>query len=141
MPPPQNDLASSVRVATFRLARRLRAEKADDELSDAQFSVLVHLTTDGPLSLGQLAEREHVSAPSMNRTVNCLSDAGYLTRTGDDADRRRVSITLTEAGTTVVTDTVQRRDAWLRRSVTGLSGDEQATLRDAAALMVRMAGQ
>ncbi|MGO3885088.1 MAG: MarR family winged helix-turn-helix transcriptional regulator [Mycetocola sp.] len=141
MSPTQNDLASSVRVATFRLARRLRAEKADDELSDAQFSVLVHLTKAGPLSLGALAEREHVSAPSMNRTVNCLSDSGYLTRTGDDTDRRRVSITLTEAGTTVVADTVQRRDAWLRRSVTELSDSERATLRDAAELMVKLASR
>lgn len=141
MSPTQHDLASTVRVATFRLARRLRAEKADDELSDAQFSVLVHLRKDGPLSLGALAEREHVSAPSMNRTVNCLSDTGYLSRTGDDADRRRVSITLTEAGHTVVSDTVQQRDAWLRGSLAELDEDERATLREAAELMVRLAGR
>ena len=68
----------------------------------------------GPHTLSELAERERVSAPSMNRTVNCLEESGYLTRTADDVDRRKVNIALTDAGRDVVEETARsQRDAWL----------------------------
>ena len=82
--------SSELRMSIFRLARRLRAERADDSLSDGQFAVLAHLSIHGAHTLGALAERERVSPPSMNRTVNCLEESGYLRREGDPDDGRRV---------------------------------------------------
>lgn len=128
-------------MATFKLARRLRAEKADDELSDGQFSVLASLHIDGPRTLGALAEREHVSAPSMNRIVNGLENFGYLTRQTDDVDRRKVNITLTDAGTVVVKETVKKRDRWLDHRLRALTPDERATLAEATIIMRRLATQ
>lgn len=133
--------SSDVRMATLRLARRLRAEKADDDLSDGQFSVLVALHVHGPHTLGALAEREHISAPSMNRTVNCLEGLGYLAREADAEDRRKVNISVTEAGHTVVTETVKKRDRWLTRQMRDLDGDERATLAAAAEILRRLATQ
>ena len=78
--------ASELRMATFRLARRLRAERAIDAMSDGQFAVLAALKMHGPHTLGELADRERVSSPSMNRTVNCLEESGYLARTPDVDD-------------------------------------------------------
>ena len=49
--------ARELRMAVFRLARRLRSERADDSLSDGQFAVLAHLSVHGPHTLGALAER------------------------------------------------------------------------------------
>jgi DNA-binding MarR family transcriptional regulator len=63
--------STELRLATFRLSRRIRAEKSDEALSDGQIAVLGNLFRNGTQTLGQLAERERVSAPSMNRTVNC----------------------------------------------------------------------
>jgi DNA-binding MarR family transcriptional regulator len=127
--------ARDLRMATFRLARRLRAHRAVDSMSDGQFSVLATLKTHGPHTLGELAERERVSAPSMNRTVNCLEESGWLTRTPDEADRRKVIIDLTEDGRAIVEETVRRRDAWLETVLADLSDDERATLAAAAAIM------
>lgn len=141
MPRTIAELSSDLRMGTFRLARRLRAEKSDDELSDGQFSVLAALFTHGPHTLSSLAERERVSAPSMNRTVGCLEDLGYLTRVTDAADKRRVTITLTETGTGTVKATVKKRDAWLTHALKALTPDERATLAGAAAIMQRMAGR
>ena len=73
--------AAELRMATFRLARRLRSQRAVDTMSDAQFAVLAALSVHGQHTLGELADRERVSAPSMNRTVNGLEESGYLTRT------------------------------------------------------------
>lgn len=131
--------ASALRMATFRLARRLRAQRAVDSMSDGQFAVLAALTIHGEHTLGQLADRERVTAPSMNRTVSLLEEAGYLTRTPHEDDRRKVTIALTDAGRTVVDETVRRRDAWLEEALEGLSPGERQTLAAAAEIMRKVA--
>ncbi|GAB2707062.1 MarR family transcriptional regulator [Microbacterium marinum] len=133
--------ASDFRMATFRLARRLRSQRAVDTMSDAQFAVLAGLKIHGPHTLGELADRERVSAPSMNRTVNGLEESGYLTRTPDDADRRKVIIDLTDAGRDVVVETVRRRDSWLEAAFADLSAPQRATLAKAAAIMQEVAAR
>lgn len=127
--------ASELRMATFRLARRLRAERAIDSMSDGQFAVLAALKVHGAHTLGELAERERVTAPSMNRTVNCLEESGYLTRTPDEADRRKVNIALTPEGRAVVEETVRRRDSWLEAALESLTPEQRGILHDAATLM------
>ena len=131
--------ASDLRMATFRLARRLRAQRAVDTMSDGQFAVLAHLKIHGPQTLTQLAERENVTAPSMNRIVNSLEDSGWLTRTADDTDRRKVNIAVTETGRAVVEETVRRRNAWLEAALADLAPAERALLADAAQLMRQVA--
>lgn len=135
------DEASEFRMATFRLARRLRSQRAVDSMSDGQFAVLAALSHYGPHTLGELADRERVSAPSMNRTVNCLEESGYLSRTPDETDRRKVNIALTEGGRGVVAETVRRRDSWLEESLSALSAQERATLAAAAAIMREVAAR
>jgi DNA-binding MarR family transcriptional regulator len=133
-----SDAASDLRMATFRLARRLRAQRAVDSMSDAQFAVLAGLKMHGPHTLGELAERERVTAPSMNRTVNCLEESGYITRTPDDDDRRKVNIELTALGREVVIETVRRRDAWLEAALAELDPAEREILARAAEIMQRV---
>jgi DNA-binding MarR family transcriptional regulator len=127
--------SAELRMATFRLARRLRAQKADQALSDAQFAVLGVLYRSGPRTLTELAEAERVSAPSMNRTVDCLEESGYLVRTADEIDRRKSNITLTDDGRDVVKATISKRDAWLTTRLRELSKEDRATLARAAELM------
>lgn len=127
--------ASNLRMATFRLARRLRAQRAVDSMSDGQFAVLAALKVHGPHTLGELAERERVTAPSMNRTVNCLEESGWLTRTPDEDDRRKVNIDLTAEGLAIVDETVRRRDAWLEDALASLSDEDREVLQRAAELM------
>ncbi|MER7797013.1 MarR family transcriptional regulator [Microbacterium sp. NPDC096154] len=130
--------ASEIRAATFRLSRRLRQQRAVKTMSDGQFAVLVVLKLHGPHTLTALAEREGVTAPSMNRTVNCLEDEGYITREPDAGDRRKVNIAITEAGETVVDETVHRRDEWLARVLSELPDADRATLRAAATIILEV---
>jgi DNA-binding MarR family transcriptional regulator len=125
-------------MSVFRLARRLRAERAVDSMSDGQFSVLMALKVNGTRTLGELATRERVTAPSMNRTVNCLEESGYLERRSDDTDRRKVNIVLTDAGRAVVEETVRRRNAWLEEALDELDADERATLHAASEILRRV---
>lgn len=133
------EAARDLRMATFRLSRRLRGERAIDTMSDAQFAVLATLRGHGPHTLGELAERERVTAPSMNRTVNCLEEAGWVTRTPDEVDRRKVNIGITDSGRELVTETVRRRDLWLANVVASLTPAERRTLAKAAVIMSEVA--
>ena len=133
--------ASQLRIATFRLARRMRTQRAVDSMSDGQFAVLAALWVHGPHTLGELADRERVSAPSMNRTVNCLQESDYITRSADENDGRKVVIALTESGRSVVDETARRRDAWVEAALADLAPDERKTLAAAAAIMERMASR
>ena len=130
-----HELSSELRVAVNRLARRLRAEKADDALSDGQTAVLGLLSLHGPQSLGELSDREHVTAPSMNRTVTALVEAGYVRREQSADDRRRVIHHLTDTGVELVRETRRRRDEWLFARLGTLSDDEQAALATATPVL------
>jgi DNA-binding MarR family transcriptional regulator len=110
-------------------------------MSDGQFAVLAALTLHGPHTLGDLAERERVSAPSMNRTVNCLEESGYVSRTPDETDRRKVNIDLTDSGRAVVDETVRRRDSWLEEALQALDPAQRAVLAEAAQIMREVAAR
>lgn len=130
--------ASDLRIATFRLARRMRTQRAVDSMSDGQFAVLAGLFVHGPHTLTELADRERVSSPAMNRTVNCLQDAGYISRSADQNDGRKVVIDLTEEGRAVVDETARRRDAWVEEALAEITPEEREILAKAAAIMQGM---
>ena len=132
---PTHQLSSELRVAVHRLSRRLRAEKADDELTDGQTTVLGILSLHGPQTLSQLAEYERVSLPSMSRTVGALSTAGYVDRGAVEHDKRKVLLSLTDAGADLVSETRRQRDEWLYRRLARLSTDERAVLTQAASIL------
>ncbi|MFE4948950.1 MarR family winged helix-turn-helix transcriptional regulator [Leifsonia sp. NPDC056665] len=130
-----HDLSSALRIAVARLGRRLRAEKEDDELSDTQTSTLAFLVREGSGTIGRLSEHERVTPPSMNRTVNHLEQAGYVRRTADAVDGRKVIVVPTESGLRLVTETRRRRDAWLNQRLRTLTPEQRDTLAEAAAIM------
>lgn len=133
--------SSELRMSVFRLARRLRAERADDSLSDGQFAVLAHLSIHGAHTLGALAERERVSPPSMNRTVNCLEESGYLRRDGDPDDGRKIRIQLTDTGAELVAETVRRRDAWLDAALDELAPADRVALQSVVPILQALANR
>jgi DNA-binding MarR family transcriptional regulator len=134
-----HDLSSVLRIAVARLSRRLRAEKEDDELSDSQTATLGYLVREGSGTIGRLSEYERVKPPSMNRTVNRLEEAGYVERTADAADGRKVVVVPTPRGIELVAETRRRRDAWLHQRLRTLTAEQRATLTEAAEIMRELA--
>jgi DNA-binding MarR family transcriptional regulator len=132
--------ATDLRMATFRLARRLRCARAADMMSDTQLAVLADLRMNGRRTISTLAERERVTAPSMTSIVNGLEEQGYVARTPDEDDRRRVQVDITPAGVEIVVETIRRRDVLLADMLREVdyTEDELATLREASALMRRV---
>ena len=136
-----NELAHQLRLTVLRLARRVRAERADDAMSDGRLSVLSLLANQGAQTLGSLAESERVTPPSMNRTINALVESGLVTRVADSSDGRKVVIDLSDAGSRLVKETRRRRDAWFSSRLAALTTEERHLLAAAAPILRRLADQ
>jgi DNA-binding MarR family transcriptional regulator len=91
------ETAARLRVAVARLARQLR-QHSPGGLTPSQWSALVSVEDHESLRIGDLADREGVSAPTATRLVASLEEAGLLSRTTDPADRRTAYVGLTDAG-------------------------------------------
>lgn len=127
-----------LRLVLLKLGRRIRANRAGD-LTDPQLSVLVHLETTGDLTPGRLSELEHVSPPSMNRTVNALEDAAWVVRSRSGDDARNVLVTITPAGREIVRETRRLRTAWLAGRLGDLDPAERRLIDAAVPVLRRLA--
>ena len=127
-----------LRIVIQQVSRAIRTNRGDD-VSDSQLSVLFHLEQAGPLSPSALATREHITPPSMNRTVNGLEEAGLVTRSKSSDDARRVDVELTPAGTALLLETRRLRTAWFSRKLATLEPEERETLLAAIPLLRKLA--
>jgi len=131
-------VASDLRVVIGQLVRRLRAERRGLPL--AQVIVLGRLDRSGPAGVSDLAAGERVRPQSMAATVAALADAGFVSRTPDPADGRRVLIGLTPAGADALAADRRRREDWLSDAIRrDLTVEERRTLVAATALLARIA--
>lgn len=135
----QAELASVMRVAVMRMARRLRSEREDDSLTLNQLSAMGTLSGQGQLTVGDLAAAEKVQPPSMTRIVSALEERGLICREADKGDKRLVLVRLTEAGTELLAANRRRRDAWLNKQLRKLSAEEREALRKAAPVLEKLA--
>lgn len=91
------ETAARLRVVTARLARQLR-QHSPGGLTPSQWSALAMVDAHGPLRIGDLADREGVSAPTATRVVASLEELNLLSRASDPSDRRTAYIALTDEG-------------------------------------------
>ncbi|WP_045732026.1 MarR family winged helix-turn-helix transcriptional regulator [Pseudarthrobacter chlorophenolicus] len=134
-------LAIDLRTAVMRTSRRLRVEATGEVITPGQYTVLAVLHGDGARTLRELADREHVQAPSMTRIVNALAEQGFVTRTQHPDDGRQVRIDITDAGREVLAEAREQRTAWLAQRVAGLSAEDRDILSRAARIMQEMSGK
>ncbi|HEY1156981.1 MAG TPA: MarR family transcriptional regulator [Arthrobacter sp.] len=140
-PAAPDTLAIDLRTAVMRTSRRLRVEATGDAITPGQYTVLALLNGSGPSTLRDLAQSEHVQAPSMTRIVNALADQGFVTRSADPDDGRQVRVDITDAGRTVLAEARSQRTAWLAQRVAGLSEEDRLILSRAARIMQEMSGK
>lgn len=132
-------LANDLRLSCMRIARRVRLA-SDRELPSHQFSVLCRLE-DGPRTNSELAEVEGVSAPSMKRTTGGLLDLGYISRADDPLDGRQVILSLSPEGRKAIKRIRRHRDEWMLARLADLTDDERELLRQAKAVLAKVAAK
>lgn len=86
------------KMARARIAVRLAAH----DLRLWHMAVLAALADSGPHAQRELAARLRIDPSDVVKVLDELTAAGFVERARDPADRRRVSVTLTEAGRTAL---------------------------------------
>jgi DNA-binding MarR family transcriptional regulator len=129
------ELATRLNSAAIHLLRRLQREDSRLGLSAARLSALSVLVFGGPKTLGQLADAEAVSPPSMTRLVNAMEAEGLVTREKHATDARSIVIHVSAKGEEILIRGRQQRVEALARLLDELPADRIATLDQAAATL------
>src|SRR5215210_5584416 len=133
-------VADKLNSAMIHLLRRAAHEDPAAGIGPAQLSALSVLVFGGAMTLGRLAEAEHVRPPTMTRIVAALEEAGLVRKATSPDDRRSVRITPTPAGRRLMQAARRRRIRALSGRLEGFSQRDLATLERAATLMEQAAG-
>ena len=135
--PSSSALASRLRLAVVRTARRLRQEAGAD-LSPSLSSALASIDRHGPLTPSELAARESVRRPTVTRVLARLQEMGLVVRTADVNDGRSCLIAISPAGHEVMEELRTRKDAYLARRLDELTGEDRVVLDRAAGILERV---
>ena len=137
-PAPQDEAertADRLHSAAIHLLRRLRREDAKTGLSAPRLSALSVVVFVGPLTLGELANAEHVKPPTMTRLVSALEDEGLVSRETDPNDGRLTRIRATSKGRALLFRGRARRVAALTAEVRALPATDREALARAIAIL------
>jgi DNA-binding MarR family transcriptional regulator len=132
-------VADRVHSAAIHLLRRLRKQDEAIGLTAARMSALSVVVFAGPVTIGQLADAEQVSGPTITRLLAGMERDGLLTRTRDTGDRRVVWIKASPKGTRLLQEGRRRRIAALADDLASLDPADLALLAKAAELIERIA--
>lgn len=125
-------------MAAFR--RRLRSLPAEGGLTAPELSALGLLEQNGPATPSALARAERITPQAMGTTVNSLEQRGLVERRPDPADKRRILLSLTDAGWQMTRNKRTARTERLGKILeTGFTRQELSVLMAAARLVERLA--
>ena len=100
------------------------------EVTTTQFAVLARLAEVGPLSQNHLGRATAMDAATIKGVVDRLARLGYVTTTADPDDRRRLTVTLTAAGTALFADRTATALQVSDQTLAPLTGTERQGLLD-----------
>ena len=81
-----------------RLVEQLGGDTAVAKAMGQQRDLLAAVAATEPATLNQIAARVQRGAPAVSRAIDVLVRAGLIDRQSDPDNRRRLALTLTEAG-------------------------------------------
>ena len=134
------ELATGMRVAVGRMARRIKQLYDEGDTTFSETSVLSRLERDGPSTPRRLADGEHVRPQAIVAIVNALEQRGLVTRTDDPKDQRQVVVALTPNGRQTLTAKSSVLSQALARCISSsLNRKEREQLAAALPLIDRLA--
>lgn len=133
-------LAGELRTEVGRLAFHLRTPATRSGVTPTRLAALAALThyPDG-LRQGDLAELMNVSAPSMTRLVEILTEAGWVERRRDPSDQRCLLLALSPAGHATLDTLRDEAATQLGDELVDLTPDERAVLAAAVPVLRKLA--
>ncbi len=130
--PTAEDTAQLVVAIVPRAMRQIRTitRSHASSLSVPQFRTLGFLRRHPQANLTALADHLGISLPAASALVSRLVDAGFVERTTDPAERRRVRLALSEPGRERVAASQLAVGEWWALRLARLSPRELATISD-----------
>jgi DNA-binding MarR family transcriptional regulator len=129
------ELADALHSTAIHLLRQLRVEDRASGIGPAQLSALSVLVFGGSMSLKQLAEIEQVKPPTMVRIVRGLVDQRLATSRADRTDARKIHISASARGRTVMLRARYRRVEALARMLAERSKAERAEMANVVSIL------
>ena len=136
-----NALAERLMEALSDATRRVRREMrkhSGQELTVPQFRALRYVQRHPGTDLTGVATHLGMSPSSASALVERLSRAGYVDRTTDPEERRRIRIDLSLFGTEAVDRAVLGTRSWLSGELQALSARERRDLEAALIVLTRL---
>lgn len=127
------ELAAGLRATVIPLSRVLRT--TDTRFTPTQLSVLGVIDRYQPISIGELAEREHLSPAMISRAVTALVDHGLVERVPHEGDRRISRVRVSDQGSTWITESRAQRHAWLAERLALFQENELEVIATAVELL------
>lgn len=109
--------------------------EAIPEITTTQFAVLARLSQMGPLSQNHLGRETSMDAATIKGVVDRLTKLGLTATNPDPEDRRRLTVSLTEAGARLFRDRVATGLSVSASTLAPLSAEEQTVF---LALLARL---
>lgn len=122
------------------MLRRVRTVDPESGVTASRLSALSVVVHAGPLPVGELADREQVSAPTMSRMLSAMEEQELVTRRSSLEDGRVVLAEATDRGRRILEQARERRVRELARVLEGISETERATIRRALDAMEHRVG-
>jgi DNA-binding MarR family transcriptional regulator len=133
----RTDDVDRLRVAVLRLARRIRTSSSGS-VTPSQLFTLATILRHGQLTVGQIAEIEHVKPPSASKIVSSLEHDGLVERIADDTDRRCTHIRPTDGGRDLVEQARVAGRSWIAEQLDGLDATDIEALERALPALERL---
>lgn len=133
------DGVDRLRLALIRLTRRIRTH-ASTGLTPSQTAVLATIIRHERVTVGQIAEIEHVQPPSVSKIVGNLEKIGYVERSVDPDDRRCAPLVATPAGLAYADGVRAAGRTWLAEQLDGLDVIDVAAIERALPALERLLG-
>jgi DNA-binding MarR family transcriptional regulator len=134
------ELAAEIRTVTTRLIKKLRKESIIwQHLSLTERSTLSSLLNNGPMLPSELAASEKITNQSMSQILNHLLELGLIGRTASETDKRKVIITINDAGKEMIAQARSEKEQWLAEAIRETcSAEEQEVIHQALELLGRI---
>lgn len=127
-----SDVVSGMRRA---LRTSMRTDFPWETLPMAQVEILQRLDEEPGLRLNEVAARQRLAKNTVSTVVQRMVDAGLLSRSVDQADRRAVHLSLTSLGRNVLDGWKEAHESRLQEALHMLApGDQRAIARSLPSL-------
>jgi DNA-binding MarR family transcriptional regulator len=123
--------------ATDKYSRKLRNEF---RITAPQLVCLNCIYENSPISASEISNIIHLSRSTLVGIIDRLEEKGFITRIRNQADRRRVSLEITDRGREMVTVAPSPLQDKLCESLAALSQGEQDKIAESIEALVQMMG-